>query len=141
MSDNEYDAIFAECKTVAELEVRSDEEYDKARDFCANDIELLERVDRDITNAYSKRRKELEQNLWNHDRDGFRKLLSICRTTNELNVVFWELRTKMVQVSHGDAWTVDRMLRTLEEAVKERETQLQSRLFDSKYERSRETGR
>jgi hypothetical protein len=127
MSDNEYDAIFAECKTVAQLEVRSDEEYNKARDFCVNDPELLERVNENITEAYSKRRRELEQKLWEHDRDGFRKLLSICRTTNELNVFFWELRTKMIQVSQCDAWTINRALTILEETAMERETQLQSK--------------
>lgn len=127
MSDNEYDTIFAECKTVAQLEVRSDEEYSKARDFCANDPELLERVNENITEAYSKRRRGLEQKLWEHDRDDFRKLLSICRTTNELNVFFWELRTKMIQVSQSDAWTINRILTILEEAAKERETQLQSK--------------
>jgi hypothetical protein len=126
VSDNEYDAIFAKCKTVRELETRSDEEYEKARNLCGNDYELRERVDRDITNAYSKRREELEQNRLNRDRNGFRRLLAICRTTNELNVVFGELRTKIIEASYGDEWTVDTMLREFEEAVKEREKQLRS---------------
>jgi hypothetical protein len=127
MSDNEYDAIFAKCKTVTELETHSNEEYEKAHDFCGNDYELRERVDRDITNAYSKRREELEQNLWKHDRDDFQNLFSICHTTDDLNIVFRELRTKMIEISHGTEWTVDRMLRILEEAFKEREKQLRSK--------------
>lgn len=124
--DNEYVGTFRGCKTISQLDTCYEKKYDEARDFCVNDPELLERVARDITEAYSKRRRELEQKLWEHDRDGFRKLLSICRTSNELSIIFSEVRTKMIQVSQGDAWTTNRILTTLEEAMKERETQLQS---------------
>lgn len=60
-TENEYVEIFRGCKTISQLDTCFEEQYDEARDFCVNDHELLERVARDMEEAYWERRKELER--------------------------------------------------------------------------------
>jgi hypothetical protein len=60
-TENEYVGIFRGCKTISQLDTCFEEQYDEARDFCVNDPELLERVARDMEEAYWERRKELER--------------------------------------------------------------------------------
>lgn len=124
MSDDIYDAIFRECKTVAELDARFEEEYDETHDCCANDPELREQAVRHMEEAYWKRRREIEQTEQVGDREGWRNVLSVCQTKSELDEVCLESETKLRKLLHDNPLYLERMLTTLHDVAREREYEL-----------------